>query len=518
MKVIAMYLPQFHRVKENDAWWGDGFTEWTAVKKARRLYDGHEQPRVPSGRIYYDLLDRETFCWQSKLMHEFNIDGMCFYHYYFKDGRKILEKPAENLLAWQDVDMPFCFSWANESWVRSWSKLAAGEGNPWSPRFDESAEKSMDDGVLLLQDYGGEKEWVDHYKYLSSFFQDRRYIKHEGMPVFVIYKPANVPCLKQMLEIWEKLARDDGFDGIYSIGTNIQEAEPYGLKGIQLQEPQDTILRFYPEKYNNEYGLMRSLDYQEVWDKIAKKHVDKNISLGGFVGYDDTPRHGNGGTVVRNRSPFVFYEGIKKILIKARRINSPFIFINAWNEWGEGMYLEPDEKFGKRFLEALKQARLDAIRISKENNETRNDIKNKLASISEENMSLKRLINRYYDYWRIFNIWMEKLEADESPAKYLVKMGYYNIAIYGYGMFGKHLVCQLNKENIRIKYIIDRQKDKKTKDIKLYTLDDQFPEVDCVVVTVLYDYERIEQALKTKLTCDVISIDMLFNGNGSMSV
>lgn len=124
MRVIAMYLPQFHRVKENDIWWGEGFTEWTSVRSAERLFPGHEQPHVPLHGNYYDLLQPETMRWQAELMKRFGVDGMCFYHYYFKDGRKILEKPAENLLQWKDIDMPFCFSWANESWVRSWSRLS----------------------------------------------------------------------------------------------------------------------------------------------------------------------------------------------------------------------------------------------------------------------------------------------------------------------------------------------------------------------------------------------------------
>ena len=118
MKVIAMYLPQFHRVKENDEWWGEGFTEWTAVRGAKQLFNGHYQPRIPQNRNYYDLLEKDTMLWQASLMKQYGIDGMCIYHYWFKDGRKILEKPAENLLQWKDVDMPFCFSWANETWAR----------------------------------------------------------------------------------------------------------------------------------------------------------------------------------------------------------------------------------------------------------------------------------------------------------------------------------------------------------------------------------------------------------------
>ena len=189
MKVIAMYLPQFHRVQENDVWWGEGFTEWTAVRSAEPLFPWHEQPHAPLDGRYYDLMDPETMRWQAELMHRYGVDGMCFYHYYFKDGRRILERPAENLLQWKDIDMPFCFSWANESWVRSWSRMSQIEGNPWSVKFDGVAQPG-DDGVLLAQGYGDELAWREHYAYLSPFFHDSRYILHENMPVFLIYKPA----------------------------------------------------------------------------------------------------------------------------------------------------------------------------------------------------------------------------------------------------------------------------------------------------------------------------------------
>ena len=137
-KVYAFYLPQFHRVAENDEWWGEGFTEWTTVKNAQSLFPGHEQPRVPLE--YYNLLDKTTMKKQADLMHRYGVDGMCFYHYYFEHEKKILEKPAENLLNWKDIDMPFCFYWANQSWIRSWSNVAGG--NKWSKIYDESKKGS----------------------------------------------------------------------------------------------------------------------------------------------------------------------------------------------------------------------------------------------------------------------------------------------------------------------------------------------------------------------------------------
>ena len=196
MKVLAMYLPQFHRVDENDEWWGEGYTEWTAVKKGEKLFPGHEQPRVPMKHNYYDLLKKETMQWQTELMKKYKVYGMCFYHYYFQKGRKILEKPAENLLKWKDIDMPFCFSWANETWARTWSKLTGT--NTWNSR-EEKAHEIGDDGILLKQEYGGEEDWENHFYYLQPFFEDIRYIRVENKPVFIIYKPDEISCLLQMM-------------------------------------------------------------------------------------------------------------------------------------------------------------------------------------------------------------------------------------------------------------------------------------------------------------------------------
>ncbi len=184
MRLIAMYLPQFHRIPENDRWWGNGFTDWVTTREAMPLFDGHNQPRVPKDKYYYDLSDTSVMRWQANLMHEYGVDGMCIYHYYFADGKKVLERPLENLLAEKDIDMPFCICWANESWARSWSRLE--QKNVWA-NTHEVAPSSEDDGVLLRQRYGDEGAWREHFKYLLPFFKDSRYICVEHKPVFVLY-------------------------------------------------------------------------------------------------------------------------------------------------------------------------------------------------------------------------------------------------------------------------------------------------------------------------------------------
>ena len=199
-KIIVRYLPQFHRTKENDEWWGEGFTEWTTVRKGKSLYNGHLQPREPLNGNYYNLLDKNTMKWQADLARKYGIDGFAFYHYWFKDGKQILERPAENLLKWKDIDMPFCFCWANETWSRTWSNLM--NGNVWAGEFEQKSECN-DNGILLDQKYGLSGAWIDHIKYLIPFFQDKRYIKHNGKPVFMIYHPEEMHCLPDMEQLLE---------------------------------------------------------------------------------------------------------------------------------------------------------------------------------------------------------------------------------------------------------------------------------------------------------------------------
>lgn len=506
MKVIAMYLPQFHRVKENDEWWGDGFTEWTSVKSAKKLFPEHEQPNVPLNHRYYDLMNPETMRWQAGLMHQYGVDGMCFYHYYFKDGRRILERPAENLLRWKDIDMPFCFSWANESWVRSWSRLSKRGGNPWSAKFD-SAKAHGDEGILLEQSYGGEDAWRAHYAYLSSFFHDRRYLLHDNQPLFLIYKPRDIPCLREMLQLWDKLAQAEGFDGVYAIGSNIEEYQQLGLKGAMLQEPGGTAALFAAEKNENTHQVKAIFDYERAWQRIINRPIPKGVSPGGFAGYDDTPRHGHGGSIYFHRSPEIFGRGMRALFEKAERNRAPFIFINAWNEWGEGMYLEPDERYGFAFLEALKRSREAYDAGERFASDAQNVMEGRLAFLQDENEALQKMCNRYRGYWRTLDLWMECREEDRSVAAWLRAQGIANIAIYGLGMLGRHLLWELEKEGYPVCYSIDRQQEGWPSDLKVYSLDDELPAADAVIVTVMYDFNRIQTILSKKRTWKIWALD-----------
>lgn len=496
MKVIAMYLPQFHRVKENDEWWGEGFTEWTAVKEAKPLFEGHYQPKVPLNRNYYNLLQKGTMEWQASIMKRYNIYGMCFYHYWFKDGRRILEKPAENLLKWMDIEMPFCFSWANESWARTWSKL--GDKNVWTEKFEKFDESDMNSmGVLLEQNYGGEKEWKEHFNYLMPFFKDKRYIKIDNKPVFIFYKPQTIYCMEEMINCWTNLALESGLEGLYFIGTNM--AKRNSLDAVLIQEPWYTLLRSHDTKIvtNQNKEVAKYIDGERLWDIILGREFEKNVKiyLGGFTGFDDTPRRGEGGTVVKDIPSDIFYNKLVDLFYKNESRGNAITFINAWNEWGEGMYLEPDEANQFRYLEAVKQA--------VENYKT----KGTLYKDDEKKVNSDFLVERYRSYWKILNDWLTLKERNGRLDSYLLRKKYSQIALYGIGMVGLHLIKELEGSSVTIKYGIDQRGNNIHQAFPVYKKEEKLPEVDAIIVSVTYEYGEIYEYLKNRMKCPIISLE-----------
>ena len=191
MRIFAFYLPQFHEIPENDKWWGKGFTEWTNVQSARPLYHGHVQPKHPLNDDYYNLLNKSTVENQTKVMRDYGITGFIYYHYYF-DGKLLLEKPAENLLKWKDIDQPFFFCWANHPWIQS---------------------KGNESRILMPMDYGDEKDWENHFQYLLPFFKDSRYEKKANKPVFMIFQ-SKFTEKKEMMAYFDKRCKQEGFEGL----------------------------------------------------------------------------------------------------------------------------------------------------------------------------------------------------------------------------------------------------------------------------------------------------------------
>lgn len=494
MKVIAMYLPQFHRVKENDEWWGEGFTEWTAVKAAKPLYEGHNQPRKPLQDNYYDLMEKSTMVQQAALMKKYGIYGMCFYHYWFKEGRKILERPAENLLKWTDIDMPFCFSWANESWIRTWSALS--NANIWANKFDKAISDIDGDGILLEQKYGDKKAWYSHFMYLLPFFQDKRYIKISGKPVFIFYKPDSIYCLPQMIEYWNLLAGENGFEGIYFIGTNVENR--IGLDAVLQQEPGYTLMS--TKLKNKQVDCCKIIDFQTIWNKIIHRtiNIEDKTYLCAITGFDNTPRMGNGGVVIDGATPLAFEMNLKKLMKKSQIRGNNYVFINAWNEWGECMYLEPDQGDEYGYLEAVKNA-LHSYE------EEKIDI-----IVSEEDEQIqfyKQLVTRYESYWRTMDKWIAFKNQGRKIEDYLSRRGIKKIAIYGMGMLGNHLIADLENSKIDILYGVDNRKDNIRKKFPVYCIEDDLPKVDLVIVSVIHQFMQIYSQLKKKLECDIISLN-----------
>ena len=493
-KILAMYLPQFHRVKENDEWWGEGFTEWTSVKNAEPLFEGHKEPRQPLDDNYYDLMDKDTMKWQESLINKYGIDGLVFYHYYFGNGKMILEKPAENLLKWNDISIPFCFSWANESWIRSWSKLNIPH-NKWNPKgeIDKTGKE-----ILLLQEYGNKEDWKRHFLYLLPFFKDERYIKVDNKPVFMFWRPDIINVLEQMADYWRKLAVENGFAGMFFISTN---GKYDYLDASYYNEPTSTIKNFVLEK-NGPYTLR----YQDFLSQNVEKAKEDNSKkyIGVFPGYDDTPRHGLNGLAITGSTPPLFKEYLKSSLEYSISVGNEFLFINAWNEWGEGMYLEPDKEFEYGYLEQVNAVKNEVVETEYT---TEDELTTALKSLNKVELTQ---LERYRYFWKTFDRWMKLLEAGKSIKDFVEKYGYKKIAIYGMGMFAEHIMRELPSGVVTLgidRKVIDNPEIAKKWEIPVINPFDEFPEVDAIIVTVGYDFCNIYHGIKNKTKCDIHSIE-----------
>ncbi len=492
MKIIAMYLPQYHRVKENDEWWGEGYTDWVAVKNAESLFDGHDQPRLPLNANYYDLTDKDSMIWQSKLMHEYGIDGMCIYHYWFKDGRQILEKPAELLLEWKDVDMPFCFSWANETWARTWSGIRTS--NHWADKYEQtsSGELVNSNGILLEQEYGSEKEWKDHFKYLQPFFRDERYIKVDGKPLFVIHNVEDISCLRKMIDCWNRLAYEAGFKGMFILGGGCRQEMTNVLDGQIYRYPRRALARIKKDKING----INVVEGQNAWDSLLEEPQEYNTIpyFMGFSGYDDTPRRGGKGTVITRVSPDRYERNIYELLKKNSRHGANFTFINAWNEWGEGMYLEPDEIDKYQYLQAIKNAK-DQF----ESEECQFDKTLQVLGGKYTNLSI--LNKRTEANLRVLDRWLNLSEEGVNVGKNIADKYGDVVAVYGFGVLGRHLVRCLKSANVRIEYVVEKNVTVKNKypildDITVYSDYSVIPKTETIIVTAPFSFGEIKYNLE----------------------
>jgi len=374
MKIIAFYLPQFHAIPENDEWWGKGFTEWVNVKNAKPLFEGHRQPVVPLNDNYYNLLDEKTIAWQIEIAKKHNVYGFCFYHYWF-DGHMLLEKPMEIMKNSKELNIPYCISWANENWTNAW-------------------KADGDVKTLIQQTYGQRDEWERHFNYLLQFFKDPNYILEDNKPFFVIYRPEIIPCLNDMLDCWDELARKNGFKGMVfayqqlsfhimdghdesRFKYNIEYQPSYARYDFRMhQKSQAGKLAFQMRnhirqcvlRFDRRFGtnlvvkLAKQSLQTEYYDALCQEIIDRKPDSekaipGMYVGWDNTPRRGKGGRVSLGSTPEKFEKYMRLQIQNAKEnYKKNMIFIFAWNEWAEGGYLEPDEfnKFG--YLEAIKNS------------------------------------------------------------------------------------------------------------------------------------------------------------------
>ena len=344
IQLIAYYLPQFYEIEFNNNYWGKGYTEWTATANAKPLFKGHYQPHVPADLGFYNLLMPEAQIAQAKMAKEYGIDGFCYWHYWFGNGKTIMEKPFENMLQNKNVDIPFCLAWANHNWH--------------NPSTKE---------LILEQTYPGVDDYIEHFNYLLPAFRDERYIKVDGKLIFVIYAPPFVPDLNVFIDLWNDLAIKNGLKGFFFVGSGqtkgrVQDYLKYNLSAvntIRLHEFKEHRSGLYNRWCNLRNMFLHStLDtatYAEASQYfLMEEDSAENVIPTIVAGWDHTPRTGRKALILTNYTPNVFREHVEHVLSCISKKENKLCFIKSWNEWAEGNALEPDLKYGLDFLKSLK--------------------------------------------------------------------------------------------------------------------------------------------------------------------
>lgn len=379
IKVIAFYLPQFHPFPENDKWWGKGFTEWTNVGKAKPLFRGHDQPRVPTELGYYDLrlpIIREE---QAQMARDAGVNAFCYWHYWFGNGKQLLEMPFNEILVSGKPEYPFCLGWANHSWTsKTWV-------------VGKTFQK---DTMIMEQTYPGVEEHRQHFYSLLPAFKDQRYITVDGKLLFVVFRPLDIPDSKKFVELWNQLAIKEGLNGFHFVGVE----SSFGVHSTEgnklIFAGKDTTLKLYKKVLDagfdgvNSRGMnLAHIRYNSFWGFYFKKALKKYLKWQGVVKYDyskvtkllftdedkwnnvyptiipnwdRSPRSGKNAIVWYKNHPKYFKSQVELALeyIKDKPEQNKILFLMSWNEWGEGNYMEPDIEFGKGYINALKEALL----------------------------------------------------------------------------------------------------------------------------------------------------------------
>jgi lipopolysaccharide biosynthesis protein len=339
VRVIAFYLPQFHPIPENDRWWGPGFTEWTNVAQARPRFRGHYQPRLPGELGFYDLRLGETREAQAALAREFGVSAFCYWHYWF-GGTQLLQRPFAEVLTSGSPDFPFCLGWANQTWSGVW------HGAPRS--------------VLIEQTYPGEHDHRAHFEAVLPAFTDPRYLRVDGRPLFYVYEPAELPDAQRFLDLWRSLAIDAGLPGLFFVGQTWsgRRSTSADFDGFMRDVvPSPAIARWdVPRHVARAFGVPRVRSYRAFSESLPLGIVDGPSFPMVIPGWDNTPRSGARGVVLRGAEPAIFEAQVTRAVASAvtKAPDEPrLVFVKSWNEWAEGNYLEPDRRYGRAYLEAL---------------------------------------------------------------------------------------------------------------------------------------------------------------------
>ena len=339
LKLIAFYLPQFHPVEVNDKAWGKGFTEWTNVSKAIPQFQGHYQPRLPGELGFYDLRIEDVQKRQLELARQHGIYGFCYYHYWFA-GKRVMERPVQQILANKELNLPFCLCWANENWTRRWD---GGDGD-----------------VLLRQEHSL-KDDVEFIQEVDPVLKDGRYIRIDGKPLLILYRPMLLPDPAATARCWREYGRENGIGELYIVGVaafGLSDYEPIGFDGL-VQFPPHNIKNHDISATKTFYNLDfrgEVLDYtRAAAESLSDLDPNKSVFPGVMMEWDNEARKPGRGVVYHGCTPEIYQQWLDAAchyVIENKGENERFVFINAWNEWAEGTYLEPDRKHGYAYLSA----------------------------------------------------------------------------------------------------------------------------------------------------------------------
>lgn len=350
-RLIAFYLPQFYPTKENDEWWQPGFTEWTNVGRAKPLFPGHHQPKVPADLGYYDLRVPETREKQAELAQEAGIEGFCYWHYWFA-GRRLLDRVFHEVVESGKPDFPFCLCWANHSWLKK----------VWDPTKPNT--------MLMEQTYPGEQDYINHFKAMLPAFKDKRYMKVNGKLIFGVFSPLDIPDFDLFKSIWNRLAKENGLEGFYFFGLcygmdngKLVVDKGFDAACIDYMQKQNIInnpISFFFWKVIRKFTTIPKLmTYNGYVKDMLKSFVAKEKYIP-CIGpnFDHSPRSKNRGVILLGSTPLKWNKFCKAIFnkVKFRSHEENIVLIKSWNEWGEGNYLEPDIKYGKQYIEMTRNA------------------------------------------------------------------------------------------------------------------------------------------------------------------